>query len=240
MRPCFLNSPFFAGRDQPFLGLDIGADIVKDLTYLTCCSGSGCQMVKSSTVFRCDLEKRFRGVVDIFRSFKSLYLQDLKVTLNRDQVVFLSSWLKNPTTGFVVKYSEATPWLFWEIAAFTTWQSAKTSKVLSFQHFKESDLYLDDTPIDLLFVEGVESLWLPGKALEFTFIIDFAFARNIPLWVSVKSPKVDHSTEFQPRLAKSYRKKLDMLKHAKPFLEWLDESSLCKLQSQTTGWDAII
>ena len=240
MKPCFLNSPFFAGRDQPFLGLDISHEVVKDLTYLSCCAGSGCRMTNPSTVVRCDVEKRFRRVADIFTAFKTLYQQDLKVTLSREQILFLISWLKDPSLGFAVKQSESTPWIFWEIAAFLTWQSGKCSKVISFQHFKDSDLYLDGVDLDLLFVEGVESLWLPGKALEFSFIIDYAFARNIPLWVSVKNPKKEPISLNQPRLAKSYRKKLDLLKHGRPILEWLDESSLSKLHSQTTGWDSIV
>lgn len=238
MTPCLFESALFKAGPDPFLGLKLKGDLEKDVSILKCCQGSGCRLSPNLEVSRCHLDKRLSNTKAIFESYKSEYLNHLKPSLSAEQKQFVRNWLSSPQKGYMMNHPASGPSQLWDIAAFAAWQGELKARVLRFSTFKDTDLYPADSDCDLLLVEGVDRLWLPEKALEFSLIIDFAFARAIPLWVSMVQSSTRAVSHGTSRVAQKYNRKLNELKLSRRPLEWMGESSLSKLQEQVDGWQA--
>ena len=238
MTPCLFESAALRHGPDPLLGLNLNGDWEKDISNLKCCQGSGCRLDQNRNVSRCDLEKRYANAKALFDSYKSEYNSNLTPSLSSEQRAFIQKWLISPQKGYMMSHPVSGPSPLWDIAAIASWQCGFKARVIRFLHFKDTDLYPLDTACDMLFVEAVDRLWLPEKALEFSLIVDFAFARDIPLWVSmVQSPKKPEGLGSS-RTAQKYNRKLNALKLSRRPLEWIGESSLSKLQEQTDGWQS--
>ena len=242
MTPCLFETPLFQQGVHPFLGLKLQNEVEKDTSFLKCCGGSGCRFSETGSVNRCDLDKRLFYTKDIFDAFRSAYNTNLKTSLSLEQKEFLKGWLSNPTKGYMMSHPSLGPSQLWEIAAMMAWQGGIKTKVLSSSHFKDTDLYATDRDWDVLFLEGVDRLWLPERALEFSLVIDFAFAHALPLWVSMaQGPKSKGEGLASPsRTVRKYNRKISELKQSRSPLEWLSESTLGKLQDQCEGWQAFL
>ncbi|MEI8027711.1 MAG: hypothetical protein WCI18_15290 [Pseudomonadota bacterium] len=238
MTPCLFESAALKLGPDPLLGLKLKGDLEKDLSILKCCHGSGCRMDQNRDVSRCDLEKRFSNSKALFDSYKSEYNSNLLPSLSSEQKEFIQKWLLSPQKGYMMSHPPSGPSPLWEIAAIASWQGGLKARVIRFLHFKDTDLYPLDGSCDILFVEAVDRLWLPEKALEFSLIIDFAFARAIPLWVSMVQNSKKPEGMGSSRAAQKYNRKLNELKLSRRPLEWIGESSLSKLQEQADGWQA--
>ncbi len=238
MTPCLFESAALKHGPDPLLGLKFKVDFEKDVSILTCCQGSGCRVDQNRNVSRCDLEKRFSNSKVIFESYRSEYNSALSPSLSSEQKEFIQKWLSSPQKGYMMSHPVSGPSPLWTIAAVASWQGGFKTKVIRFLHFKDTDLYPLDSTCDILFVEGVDRLWLSEKALEFSLIVDFAFARAIPLWVSMVQNTKKPEGPPSSRAAQKYNRRLNELKLSRRPLDWIGESSLSKLQEQADGWQA--
>jgi len=263
LNACFFQSQFFQHDADALSGLMLKDVPDKNVPLLNCCKGSGCLFRQDSGIFRCDLDKRFLSATKIIHQYKSETGLNLQRTLTKKQNSFVMEWFKDRKTGFALKHPQKGPSALWEIALIAAWRESLRVRIISFKNFKDADLYNADTDLDILFVDEVDKLWLPEKSLELSLLIDFSFARCIPLWISLVPAKDERSKEERAkgteakdgivkdgtandgtakapldRMQKLYRKKLSQIKHQRTPLEWLPLDSLGKLKEQTSGWQA--
>jgi hypothetical protein len=218
------------------------------------CQGSGWYLDESREAgVHCQLKARHNRILDLAAPYYQRWKIPLDLEKMRTQAmpIFFGRWMEAFLQGkekrgraFHSPEAGRSPSVFWQLALAAVWRFGINAHVISASKPEVHKLTLShrlnsDYP-SLVFVEGLDKLWLSEVGFEFESIISTCEKSGFPLWVEVVGHDKSLGGEHEKKGRKNpFQNKIASLKQG-PMLDWLPEDSRSRMLSLCQGTDVFL